>query len=186
MSTQLKPLNLTVSEYLQLELESEVRHEYIAGEVYAMAGASEEHDLICGNIYVKLRQHLRGSGCRVFSSDMKVKIEELDIFYYPDISVTCDDRDREKYFKKSPCLLVEVLSNATKRVDRNEKLVNYLEIQSLQEYVLVSQERVKVEIYRKDENGNWNATVLGETDVFSLESVGLKMSMGEVYEDVDI
>jgi Uma2 family endonuclease len=186
MLTQLKPLNLTVSEYLQLELESEIRHEYIAGEVYAMAGASEEHDLICGNIYVKLRQHLRGSGCRVFSSDMKVKIEELDIFYYPDISVSCDDGDREKYFKKSPCLLVEVLSNGTKRTDKHEKLVNYLEIQSLQEYVLVSQDRVKVEVYRQDDNGNWNATVLGEGDVLSLESVGLKMTVGEVYEDVEI
>ena len=186
MSTQLKPLNLTVSEYLQLELESEVRHEYIAGEVYAMAGASEEHNLIRGNIYVKFRQHLRGSGCRVFSSDMKVKIEDLDIFYYPDILVTCDAEDREKYFKKSPCLLVEVLSNATKRTDKYEKLVNYLEIKSLQEYVIVSQERVKVEVYRKDENGNWNATVLGETDVLSLESVGLKMTVAEIYEGVDI
>ena len=186
MSTQLKPLNLTVSEYLQLELESEVRHEYIAGEVYAMVGASKNHNLILGNIYVKLRQHLRGSGCQVFSSDMKVKIEDLDIFYYPDISVTCDSKEQEKYFLKYPCLLVEVLSAATKRVDKHEKLVNYLEIKSLQEYVIVSQDRVKVEIYRKDENGNWNVTVLGETDVLSLESVGLKMSMAEIYEDVDV
>ncbi|NEP45491.1 MAG: Uma2 family endonuclease [Okeania sp. SIO2H7] len=186
MSTQLKPLNLTVSEYLQLELKSEIRHEYIAGEVYAMAGASEEHDLICGNIYVKLHQHLQGSGCRVFSSNMKVKIEELDIFYYPDISVTCDSQDREKYFKKYPCLLVEVLSAATKRIDRHEKLVNYSEINSLQEYVLVSQDRIKVDIYRKDESGNWNLTSLGETDVLNLESVGLKMTVAEIYEDVDI
>ena len=183
MSTQLKPLNLTVSEYLQLELESKIRHEYIAGEVYAMVGASKNHNLILGNIYIKLRQHLRGKGCQVFSSDMKVKIEDFDIFYYPDISVTCDVRDREKYFLKSPCLIVEVLSAGTKRIDRNEKLVNYLEINSLQEYVLVSQDRIKVEIYRKDESGNWNLISLGETDVLSLESVGLQMTMAEVYEE---
>ena len=186
MSTQLKPLNLTVSEYLQLELESEIRHEYVVGEVYAMVGASKNHNRIVANIYVRLHQHLKGGGCEAFFSDMKVKIEDLDIFYYPDISVTCDSKDQEKYFLKYPCLLVEVLSAATKRVDKHEKLVNYLEIQSLQEYVIVSQDRVKVEVYRKDENGNWNATVLGETDVLSLESVGLTMSMGEVYEDVDI
>ena len=186
MSTQLKPLNLTVSEYLQLELESEIRHEYVVGEVYAMVGASKNHNRIVANIYVKLHQHLKGSGCEAFFSDMKVKIEELDIFYYPDISVTCNSKDQEKYFLKYPCLLVEVLSAATKRIDKNEKLVNYLEINSLQEYVIVSQDRVKVEIYRKDESGNWNVTVFGETDVLNLESVGLKMTMAEVYEDVEI
>ncbi|NEP46491.1 MAG: Uma2 family endonuclease [Okeania sp. SIO2H7] len=151
-----------------------------------MTGASEYHNLITGNIYVKLRQHLRGTGCRVFSSDMKVKIEELDIFYYPDVVVTCDSQDREKYFKKSPRLIVEVLSAATKPIDEREKLVNYLEISSLQEYVIVSQDRIKVEIYRKDEDGNWNANSLGETDVLNFESVGLKMTMAEVYEDVDV
>ena len=186
MSIKLQPLNLTVSEYLQLELDSKIRHEYIGGEIYAMTGASEQHNLIRGNIYVKLRQHLRGSGCQVFSSDMKVKIEELDIFYYPNISVTCDSEEREKYFLKSPCLIVEVLSPATKRIDKQEKLVNYLEIHSLQEYVLVSQDRVKVEIYRRDEGGNWTAIAFEEKDVLSLESVGLKMTMAEVYEDVDI
>jgi Uma2 family endonuclease len=186
MSTQLQPLNLTVSEYLQLELNSQIRHEYIAGEIYGMTGASQQHNLIIGNIYMKLRQHLRGTGCRVFSSDMKVKIEKLEIFYYPDVSVTCDSQDREKYFLKSPCLIFEVLSAATKRIDKHEKLVNYLEIQSLQEYVIVSQDRVKIEIYRQDEEGNWNAISLGETDVLNLESVGLKMTMAEVYEEVEV
>ncbi len=178
--------NLTLDEYLQLELKCDIRHEYIAGQVYAMAGASEAHDIISGNIYVRLRTHLRGSGCRVFSSDMKVKIKLLDIFYYPDISVTCDSQDIEKYFKTRPCLIVEVISPSTARVDRNEKLLNYRQLESLQEYLLVDQEKIKVEIYRKDDQGNWSVKTLGEGDVLNLVSVGLEMTMAEIYEDVEL
>ena len=185
MSAQPELFNIPVAEYLKLELDSNIRHEYIAGQVYAMTGGSREHDQIIVNILTRLRTDLRGSGCRVFSSNMKVRIEVLDLFYYPDISVTCDPQDREKYFNRRPCLIVEVLSPSTTRIDRNEKLHNYRQLESLREYVLVSQTEMKVEIYRKDQSGNWNLQTLNAGDMMELESVGVAMAIAEIYEDVE-
>ena len=181
------PLNLiTVEEYLKLEQDAEIRHEYVAGQVYAMAGASEAHNLIVGNIFALLRPHLRGSSCRTFFSDMKVKIktQQADVFYYPDLLVACDPNDNKKYFKTSPNLIVEVLSDSTQTTDRREKRVNYQTIDSLQEYVLVSQDEIKVEIYRRDKNNNWTVETLNKDDDLQLNSVGLTLTMADIYEDV--
>jgi Uma2 family endonuclease len=182
------PLNfLSVEEYLKTEDKSDIRHEYVDGQIFAMAGASEEHNLIVGNIYTALRSYLRGSSCRTFVSDMKVKVkvQKIDIFYYPDLLVTCDPNDRERYFKTSPILIVEVLSNSTETTDKREKRVNYQSIKSLQEYVLISQDEIKVEIYRKDTQGNWSVqTFKNSDDRVCLESVNLTMTMAEIYEDV--
>jgi Uma2 family endonuclease len=103
------PLNfLTVEEYFDLEQHSQIRHEYLAGQVYAMVGASEAHNIIVGNIFALIRPHIRGSSCKVFVSDMKVKIktQQADIFYYPDLFVTCDPNDNKRYFKTKPSLIV--------------------------------------------------------------------------------
>lgn len=181
------PLNLlTVEEYLKFEQDSEIRHEYVAGQIYAMAGASEAHNLIVTNLIAILRPHLRGSSCRVFVSDMKVKVktQNADIFYYPDLLVTCDSNDNKKYFKTNPNLIVEVLSNSTETTDKREKRVNYQNIESLQEYVLVSQDEIKVEVYRKDNEGNWTVETLGKDDNLQLSSVGLTLTMADIYEDV--
>jgi Uma2 family endonuclease len=181
------PLNLlTVEEYLNLEQDAEIRHEYVAGQIYAMAGASEAHNLIAGNIFALLRPHLRGSSCRTFVSDMKVKVktQQADIFYYPDLLVTCDPNDNKKYFKTNPILIVEVLSNSTETTDKREKRVNYQNLENLQEYVLVSQDEIKVEIYRKDNEGNWTVETLGKNDNLQLNSVGLTLTMADIYEDV--
>jgi len=181
------PLGLvTVNDYLKFEQASEVRHEYVAGQVYAMAGASEEHNLIVINLVSLLRPHLRGSSCRVFVSDMKVKVElqNTDMFYYPDLLVTCDRSDPERYFKTNPSLIVEVLSNSTETTDRREKRINYQTIKSLQEYVLISQDTIKVEIYRKDEKYHWIIETLGKNDNLELNSVGLNLTMTDIYEDV--
>lgn len=181
------PINfITVEEYLELELTAQVRHEYVAGQIYAMVGASEAHNIIAGNIFAILRSHLRGSSCKAFISDMKVKVEtqQADIFYYPDILVTCNPGDNEKYFKTKPSLIVEILSKSTEVTDRREKRLNYQAIASLQEYVLISQNEMKVEIYRKDSNNNWIFVTLGEDDELVLDSVGLKLTMNDIYEDV--
>jgi Uma2 family endonuclease len=181
------PLNLlTVEEYLEFEQDGEIRHEYLAGQIFAMAGASEAHNLIVGNIFALLRPHLRGSSCRAFVSDMKIKVktQQADIFYYPDLLVTCDPNDSKKYFKISPNLIVKVLSNSTETTDRREKRLNYQTIDSLQEYVLVSQDEMKVEIYRKDNKGNWTVETLGQDDNLQLDSVGLTLTMTDIYEDV--
>ena len=181
------PVNLlTVEEYLEFEHDGELRHEYVAGQVYAMAGASEAHNLIVGNIFAILRPHLRGSSCRAFVSDMKVKVkmQQAYIFYYPDLLVTCNPNDSKKYFKTSPSLIVEVLSNSTETTDKREKRLNYQTIDSLQEYVLISQDEIKVEIYRKDNQGNWTVESLGKDDNLHLDSVGLTLTMANIYEDV--
>ena len=181
------PLNLlTVEEYLNLEQDAEIRHEYVAGQIYAMAGASEAHNLIVTNLIAIIRPHLRGSSCRTFVSDMKVKVktQQADIFYYPDLLVTCDPNDNKKYFKTNPILIVEVISNSTETTDKREKRVNYQNIESLQEYVLVSQDEIKVEVYRKDNEGNWTVETLGKDGNLQLDSVGLTLTMTDIYEDV--
>ena len=187
MPSGLSPLNfLTVEEYLKFEQDGEIRHEYVAGQIYAMAGASEAHNLIVGNIFALLRPHLRGSSCRGFFSDMKVKVkmQQADIFYYPDLLVSCDPNDNKKYFKTSPSLIVEVLSDSTETTDRREKRINYQTIESLQEYVLISQDEIKVEVYRRDNNDNWTVEILGKDDDLQLNSVGLTLTMADIYEDV--
>ena len=177
---------INIEEYLELEQTSQIRHEYVDGEVFAMAGASEEHNFITGNIYALLRSHLRGTPCRTFASDMKiqVKVQKANIFYYPDVLVTCDPNDNEKYFKTSPTLIIEVLSNSTKTIDKREKRLNYQNIESLQEYILVSQDEIKVEVYRKDNQGNWSMQTLGKGDELYLNSIDLTLTMAEIYEDV--
>lgn len=181
------PLKLvTVPEYLDLEKVSEIRHEYVAGQLFAMAGASEEHNLIALNIATLLRSHFRGTSCRAFMSDMKVKmkINQANIFYYPDLLVTCNPEDNERYFKTHPCLIIEVLSKHTKTIDQREKRVNYQTLESLQEYVLISQDQIKIQVYRRHPAGHWELETLGKEDVLELKSVGLTLSMADIYEDV--
>ncbi|QFS42653.1 Uma2 family endonuclease [Nostoc sphaeroides] len=181
------PVNfLTVEEYLKAEESSEIRHEYLGGQIFAMAGASEEHNLIAGNIIALLRPHLRGSLYRAFVSDMKVKVKtkKADIFYYPDIVVTCDPQDNERYFKTRPNLIIEVLSASTEITDRREKLLNYRTLENLQEYVLVSQDEIKVEVYHQDAQGNWSVQTLGKGNNLELNSIGLTLTMADIYEDV--
>ncbi len=186
MSNQALKSVLTVEEYLHYEELSDIHHEYIQGQVYAMSGGSREHDLISGNIYMALRIHLKNGGCQVFSGNMKVRIRQLDLFYYPDVSVTCNPQDQEKYFLESPCLIVEVLSPSTERIDRQEKCMNYRELDSLQEYLLVSQTEKKIEIYRRGDRGNWNLETLYSDDILELQSVGLQLSLSEIYDEVGL
>lgn len=123
---------LTPEEYLQLEEQNSVKHEYIDGYIYAMAGALDLHVTIAGNLFALLRNHDRGSGCRVYIADMKARIESLNRFYYPDVIVTCDGRDQETpAYKRFPCLIVEVLSNFTEAFDRGDKFADYQTLESL-------------------------------------------------------
>ena len=184
MYSQAKFIDSTIDEYLQLDLESINRHEYIAGQVYPVIKDSNNSKIISENLFARLRTQLHGTECRVFSSDMKVKIEAINAFYYPKVSVVRNFQDREAYFKTSPCLIVEVISPITERIERNEKLFNYRKIASLQEYILVSQTEVKVEIYRKIDRDKWLLQILTQDDTLKLESVDIEITMAEVYEDV--
>ncbi|MBP0008155.1 MULTISPECIES: Uma2 family endonuclease [unclassified Roseofilum] len=179
---------ISVPDYLEAEKISPIRHEYLGGQIFAMSGGSEAHNRIAINIVSLLNIRLRGSGCKTFMSDMKVNIpiarDTADIFYYPDVMVTCDPQDTAKYHKTRPCLIVEVLSPSTESLDRREKWINYQSLPSLQEYVLVSQTEMKVEMYRRNTAGNWSLEILEEGDRLELKSVGLTFTMTDIYDEV--
>lgn len=176
--------HISVDEYLAGEERSEVRHEYIGGAVYAMAGGSEAHNLLCGNFYTALRAHLRGQPCKVFVSDMKLRLQiaQDDIFYYPDILVTCDPEDTATFYKMRPTVLVEVLSPSTERTDRREKFLSYQQLPSLTEYVLVHQDKLHVTVFRKA--NAWAPEHHYATDSLVLPSLGFNLPIAELYEDV--
>ena len=176
--------SISVEEYLEGEQLAEVRHEYIGGRVYAMSGGSEAHNILSGNFYTALREHFRGRPCRVFMADMKLRlnIAEDDIFYYPDILVTCDPADDAKYYKTKPTVLVEVLSPSTERLDRREKFLSYQKLPSLEEYVLVSQEEVCLTLFRRSHD--WRPELFAKGDTLRLPSVDFQQTLAALYEDV--
>ncbi|MGB3310226.1 MAG: Uma2 family endonuclease [Nodosilinea sp.] len=172
-------------EYLAAEADSPIKHEYRDGEVYAMAGGTDAHNFIAGNLYTILRAHLRGSGYRTYALAMKVRIEVLNCFYYPDVMVTCDDRDlTSSTVKRHPCLIVEVLSESTEAFDRGDKFTDYRQLESLQEYVLISQTRPQVEVFRRNAEGLWVLHPFSEGERVSLTSVGWAGAIADLYEDV--
>ena len=186
MTLQPKTDFLTVEEYITGELESETRHEYINGFLHAMVGVSADHNLISLNVATALRTAARPTPCQVFMTDLKVylNIGGEDIFYYPDILVSCDPDDRETYYRSHPCLLVEVLSPTTERIDRREKYLAYTSLKSLKEYILVSQDQQKVTVFRR--KNNWQPEIFGPGDSFSLECLDCTLSMDQIYEDIDL
>jgi Uma2 family endonuclease len=177
---------LAVEAYIEGELHSEVKHEYLAGEVYAMAGASAAHNLIAGNLFSALHRHLRGGPCRVFMSDMKVRIHHVreDYFYYPDVMVACRPEDNARYWREQPKLIVEVLSESTERVDTREKFFAYQTIADLEEYVVLEQDRRAATIYRRS-GGDWTSLEAAGDDLLELASVGLRVGLAEIYEGVE-
>jgi Uma2 family endonuclease len=179
---------ISVPDYLVGERISPIRHEYLSGQIFAMSGGSEEHNRIALNLASFLRVNLRGSGCKTFIADMKVRIPGIqqrgDIFYYPDVMVTCDPNDAERYYKTSPCLIIEVLPPSTETLDRREKRLNYQHLSSLKEYVLVYQAEIKLEVYRLSPSGIWELEILGEGDSVTLKSVGLTLTIEDVYDEV--
>jgi len=175
--------HVTPEAYLLTENDNNtgIRHEYVNGLVYAMTGASRNHNRLSGRLYVRLSLHLQGTACEPFQSDMKVKIQRGDDvrFYYPDVQVTCEE-ETDRYYNEHPCLVVEVLSETTQRVDRNEKRLAYQMIERLQEYVLLSQDSPCLEIYRR--RTEWRRESFTESDSVTLESVGLTFRVEELYQ----
>ena len=177
-----------VPEYLEGELQSEIRHEYIAGLVYAMAGAGEKHNRISLNIAFHLRSAARGKTCGVFISDMKVRVEQNDTFYYPDVMLTCDPQDTESLHKSRPCAIIEVLSPATELTDRREKLAAYRTLKSLRYYLLVAQDKKRIECFSLDEGNHWQTLTIEGTGQIDIDCNGFKsvLSLDDVYEDVQL
>jgi Uma2 family endonuclease len=176
---------ISTEEYLEGEKVSEIKHEYIDGQVYAMAGASDAHVTVSMNVSMLLRNHLRGSDCRVYMADMKAQIDLINRYFYPDVMVTCDTRDKEfEYFKSHPSLIIEVLSESTEGYDRGKKFASYRHLESLQEYVLISQDRMSVECFRRNDEGHWVLYPYGEGEEVHLASVNFRCAIAQIYEDV--
>lgn len=176
---------VSVQEYLVGEQQTDIRHEYINGITHAMGGASAAHNLIAGNVFAVLHAAARNTPCQVFMADMKVylQIADEDVFYYPDLLVSCDQQDKEKYYRTCPCLLVEVLSPTTERIDRREKFMAYTSLPSLREYILIAQDQQAVTVFRR-KNG-WKSERLRSNDRFFSDCLECSFSISEVYEGVD-
>ncbi|HKQ54205.1 MAG TPA: Uma2 family endonuclease [Pyrinomonadaceae bacterium] len=183
MSLPSERFSLSVADYLAGERDGEVRHEYVSGQAYAMAGASARHNRIAGNIFARLNEHLDGDECEPFISDMKIRVAP-DLFYYPDVVVTCDGPVRDPYFRTEPRLVIEVLSPTTERTDRHEKLAAYKSCPSVREYALVSQDGMTVELHRRV-GEEWRTELFTEPEEqCAFESVGLTLSLGDIYRNV--
>ncbi len=187
---QLQPLTLlTEADYLNYEQQAEGRHELVGGQLYAMAGASEAHNLINGNLFFQLRRQMGStSGCRIFSSDMKLKIARSGCFYYPDLMVVCEVAEGDSpYWKQHPCLLAEILSATTETVDRREKRLNYLQIPSLRYYLLIDSRRCEVEMMQRSRSGQWQQSRLESGEVFTIEcgTAAVELTLASLYEAVE-
>lgn len=183
MALEHTPL-MSVEEYFELEESSpDTRYEYIDGYIYMMAGGSANHATIGGNILAILKSLLRGSPCRAYNSDMKVRVSETR-YVHPDVTVTCNPQDRGTVdFIQSPRLVVEVLSPSTEARDRGRKLQWYLACPSVEEYLLVDSRSIRIEIYRKEQK-KWIYEAFEADDEVELKSLRVRFPVADAYEDV--
>ncbi len=172
---------ISPAEYLQGEQLAETKHELVDGQVYAMAGGSENHNLLSGNIFNELKNQLKGTSCRTFMADMKVKAGED--FYYPDVLVVCQKDDESDYYKTAPVIIVEVLSRSTRRFDQTIKRLRCQQIPSLEEYVLIEQDRGEIEVFSKREH--WQASYYYLGDEISFYSLDVTVKVEDIYYQVN-
>ncbi len=179
-----KKTRISIDDYLAGECNAETRHEYIDGEIYAMTGASDRHALIVNALAFAMTPLARQRRCQLFTNDMKLRLELAGgtLFYYPDLMLACDPTDRAPYFRACPCLVAEVLSPGTERIDRREKLFSYISIPSVQEVLLVSQDQALLEIHRRA--NDWK-TELCEQGSLRLGCLDAELAVEQVYADVD-
>jgi len=164
-------------QYLEYEHTQEVRHELVDGYLYGMVGASDRHEEIALNLAAALQRHLRGGSCRAYKGDMKLRI--ADDFYYPDVFVRCSEDRGDPYFKTDPIMIAEVLSPGTQRYDRGDKRQAYLGLESLQEYVLISQTEIRVEVVKRE--GLASTVLQSSQDVGVLDSLDFSMKLADLY-----
>ncbi len=177
---------MTFEEYLEFEQHAEIKHEFVDGFIFAMAGANNAHNLISGNAFVIAKLAAKASKCRAYMNDMKLRTPEPDSNgYYPDVFVTCDSDDFNTDLKTTACFILEVLSASTEDIDRGEKWQNYRKLPSLQAYILVSQTQKYVEVYRHMPDGSWRYEVLEDEGILELPCINASMTLEDIYEDVD-
>lgn len=177
---------MTYNDYLSAESTAPIRHEYLAGRVLAMAGGTPQHAGLAMSVGAALSQGLRGKSCRVFSSDLRVRVQATDLSTYPDVTVVCgrvecasDDSDAVV----NPIVLVEVLSASSEAWDRGDKFAHYRRVRSLREYLLVSQDEARLELFRKNEAGHWEMHEARPGGSIELRSIGVTLDVDEIYRD---
>lgn len=178
------PTLLTPAEYLALERASETRSEYIGGRMYAMSGGSRRHSFIAGNLYAEIKQQLRGRPCEVHINEMRVKVAPTGMYTYPDVVAVCGEpqfEDSAVDTLLNPTVIIEVLSPSTEAYDRGEKFAHYRRLDSLREYVLVAQDKIRIEHYRRD-GDRWIFTEVSDT--LDLPSIDCHVSVAAIYEKV--
>ena len=189
MTSQTQPqAPISIEDYLDGEQATEVKHEYLAGQIVAMGEASDRHGLIAGALHAALLPAARRKACQLFIADMKVRVDHdgESYFYYPDLLLSCQPDDRESaYYRRHPCLLVEVLSPSTERIDSREKLLAYRLLPSLREYLLLRQDRVQADLYQRSDAGRWqHHTFTQPGDLLALRCLDAAVSLRDVYADV--
>ncbi|WP_150047265.1 Uma2 family endonuclease [Methylomonas rhizoryzae] len=179
-------LRFSAEHYLAWEATQAEKHEFVAGEVFAMLGARQDHVIVSGNIFAALKQRLRGTPCRAYVADMKLKVEAADAFFYPDVMVSCHPEDRKsEQFISNPTLIVEVLSDSTANYDRGGKFVAYRKLDSLKEYLVVDIEARRVECFRRTADNDWLLhDYVGEADC-DLSSLNIRLPMADIFEDIE-
>jgi Uma2 family endonuclease len=178
---------LTPEEYFDWEEKQLEKHEYIDGQVYAMSGGTKNHSLISVRSIVLLSNHLESSGCEIGNSDLRVNIAGTSNYTYPDISVTCDDRDKNTtQYITYPCLIIEVLSSSTESYDRGGKFRMYRTNPVLQDYLLISSTSIEMDLYRKNETGEWMIINYKEGDLIELKSIDLSFPIEQIYRGLNL
>ena len=169
-------------EYLEWEKRNEIRHEYVGGRVFAMAGASDDHNRIAGNVFGELFVRLRGGPCEAFMNDMKVRMPDSDAYYYPDVLVVCDRSDTAKFFRERPSFIFEVISPDTERTDRREKMLAYRDIPGIKAYIILEQEQMRATIMRPAAAGWTLDIILGSDTTLSLPELQFEIPLARIYE----
>ncbi len=179
----------TYGGYLRYEADSNGKHEYLDGEIYAMAGGSLQHAALAVNVSSALHARLVGKPCVVYSSDLKVRVVASDLATYPDVTIICgppEEDPQSRHVVLNPTLLVEVTSPSTEDWDRGDKLDHYKKIPSLRECVLVSHRDRRIEVHRREDDGTWSSQASGPGQVFVLASLGCELSIDEIYRGIDL
>jgi Uma2 family endonuclease len=179
----------TAADYLAWEADQPERHDFVDGEVFAMSGGEDRNATVAGNVYIAQREHLRGTRCRVYLTDVKLHVRARDNYFYPDVMITCSDADRASRLSKSdPVLIIEVLSKSTEAYDRGEKFANYRAIETLAEYAMVDINSRRVDLYRKGADGLWVLHPIELTAPqasFTLNSIHLSTSADALFADIE-
>ena len=182
----LKQQPMTAEEFLAWDETQPERYEFVRGEVFMMTGGRDRNNSVMLNLAIALRQHLRGSPCRVYANDIKLRVEAANCYFYPDLMVTCSSTDQgDRLIKREPVLVIEVLSPSTAAFDRGDKFADYRQLPTLAEYLLVDVDRLRCDLYRKGADGLWVLHPVDETQTLHLASVSLDIAPDALWADLE-